>query len=127
MNKSYHDLIKFRDYGDRLAYLQLRGKPYRSPRDISNPFYKTSYWRELRQEIIRRDLGCDLGVFGEDIKGEIIIHHINPLKEEDIINLSDKCLDPDNLICVSVTTHNLIHYGSKSEIDERTPGDTKLW
>lgn len=125
--RSYHELIQIESFGDRLSYLQLRDTKYLSPRDISNPFYKSSYWLALRKDIIRRDLGCDLGVWGVDIDGIIIVHHINPLLEFDLDNVTDKCLDPDNLITTSINTHNAIHYKNKVMLDERKPGDTKIW
>lgn len=82
--------------------------------------------------IIDRDIGFDLGVFGIYIEGIVLVHHINPITEHDIIYQTSKLLDPENLITTSIDTHNKIHYGSPKITDggvwvERTPGDTKLW
>jgi 5-methylcytosine-specific restriction endonuclease McrA len=96
---------------------------------MSASFYQSTTWKVLRRKIIDRDLGFDLGVFGVYIDGHIIVHHINPIDESDIVYQTKKLLDPDNLITVSGNTHNLIHYNrqEKEEWVERKPGDTKLW
>lgn len=126
---TYSEMASFKTYGDRLAYLSLAGKNHVSPRTISYSFYKTRPWLQVREEVIKRDLGCDLGVLSEDIEDVIIVHHINPVTEDDIRNWSPKLLDPENLITTSIVTHNKIHYGSPTEMEiiERTPGDTNLW
>lgn len=127
--KSYEELIQLESYEERLAYLQLFDNNVLSPRHMSGPFYKSNAWRTTRRMIIQRDLGFDLGVFGVYIDGDIYVHHINPITENDIIYHTSKLLDPNNLITVSDTTHNKIHY-RQQERDiwvERKPGDTILW
>lgn len=125
---SYKELIELPTYGDRLEYLRLNDHNYSSPRDISNKFYKSRAWIQVRNEAISRDLGCDLAVEGMLIDGSIFAHHMNPLTRYDLENLTTKCLDLDNIVCVSELTHNRIHYGLKSnELVERKAGDTKLW
>jgi len=127
-NLSYSDVIKIPDYGDRLRAISLSGSHHDSPRYLSNSFYKSRVWMQLRDSIITRDIGCDLAVPGMFINGKIIVHHISPLTAEDIENQTSKCYDPENLICVSEDTHNKIHYLSKFDTYvERKPGDTKLW
>ena len=124
----YSDLVKFQTYGDRLNYLSLKDYDYNSPRDISNPFYKSKAWQQLREDIISRDLACDLGIEGMLIDGPIFCHHMNPLTKYDLEHITKKCLDPENIICASEETHNKIHYKLKQEeLIERKPGDTKLW
>ena len=124
----YSDLVKFPTYGDRLNYLSLKDYDYNSPRDISNQFYKSKAWQQLREYVISRDLACDLGVPGMLIEGPIFCHHMNPLTKHDLENITKKCLDPENIICVSEVTHNKIHYDLKQEeFIERKRGDTKLW
>lgn len=124
----YSDVIKLSDYGDRLRLLRLADKKNKSPRYLSNSFYKSRSWMQLRKEIITRDMGCDLAVPGMYVKDKIIVHHINPLTAEDIEDNTDKCYDPENLICVSEETHNKIHYAKHFDTYvERRPGDTKLW
>lgn len=129
MKRSYSELILLPTFTERLEYLKLLDNNVTSPRHMSEQFYKSNLWRTVRQDIITRDLGFDLGVFGVYIHDVVIVHHINPITEHDIINLTDKLLDPENLITVSLNTHNLIHYKNevREEWVERTPGDTKLW
>ena len=127
--RTYSEMLKYKGYADRLEYLKLCDFEYGSPRHMSNEFYHTPEWLEARRDVIVRDFGNDLGVQQLPIQGLIIVHHINPLTEEDILNGSPKLFDPENLISVSVNTHNLIHYSKKNtqRIIERTPGDTILW
>lgn len=130
LDLSYTDMIKFETFGDRLNYLSLFNKGYISPRDISNKFYKSKIWKDLRDYVIARDLGYDLGVPGVTIDGPPLVHHIYPLEEDDILTWNeDVLLNPDRLITVSRHTHNIIHYGDRSQTEfiERTQGDTKLW
>jgi predicted HNH restriction endonuclease len=96
---------------------------------MSMDFYKSRTWMTVRQMIIDRDMGFDLGVFGVYIDGTIHVHHINPINESDIMYQTKKLLDPENLISVSTNTHNSIHYNKieKEVWVERRPGDTKLW
>lgn len=127
--KSYSEASLFNSFEERLEYLKLKGVRYESPRAISQSFYKSKRWRDVREEVLRRDLGCDLGVFGVYIFGPTYVHHINPITEEDLHNDSPKLYDPDNLITTSMETHNAIHYRNRPTEPylERTPGDTKLW
>ena len=130
MNKvfSYKELIQLPTYGDRLEYLRLNDYDYSSPRDISSNFYKSRAWLQVRKEAISRDLGCDLAITGMLIEGPVFAHHMNPLTRYDLENFTTKCLDLDNIVCVSELTHNKIHYNLKSnEFVERKAGDTKLW
>jgi hypothetical protein len=127
--RNYSDLIVLPSYSERLAYLQLFDNNVTSPRHMSADFYRSNAWKHLRQTIIDRDLGFDLGVFGVYIEGPMYVHHINPIDEHDIRHMTQKLLDPENLITVSGITHNLIHYRTveKETLVERTPGDTKFW
>ena len=140
MNKlrCYSDLIQYSNFEDRLHYLELHGvvgeDTFGFDRYINQKFYKSPEWRRVRDFVIVRDNGCDLGVKGYDIGDRIIVHHMNPLTLDDISNSSDFLLNPEYLICVSKDTHDIIHYGfssdryskSKEPVD-RKPGDTKLW
>ena len=127
--RSYSELIKLPSFSERLNYLKLLDNNVTSPRHMSSQFYRSDIWKTVREMIIERDLGFDLGVFGVYIDGPILIHHINPINESDIIYQTSKLLDPENLISTSGNTHNLIHYNKvqKEKWVERTPGDTKLW
>lgn len=97
---------------------------------INQMFYRSEEWKLARRDIIVRDLGCDLGLEGYEIRDRIYIHHMNPIKLEDIQNSTEYLLDPNYLVCVSFDTHNMIHYGFEKSIipsGERRLGDTKLW
>lgn len=101
-----------------------------SARWLNQVFYKSEEWRRVRSAVIRRDLGCDLGVDGCELdRGNAIVHHINTITESDILNRDPKLLDMDNLVVTSLATHNYIHYGTKRnhELVERTPYDTCPW
>lgn len=129
MKRSYSELIQLSNFSERLAYLKLLDNNVASPRHMSAGFYKSTTWKTIRQQIIDRDLGFDLGMFGVYIEGPMLVHHINPITEYDITHQTKKLLDPENLITTSGNTHNLIHYNVKEKETwvERKPGDTKLW
>lgn len=126
---SYTEALKHTNFGDRLNYLSLYKKGYVSPRSFSNPFYKSKIWLSLRDEIIARDGGYDLGIPGVTIDGPVYVHHIIPIEESDIENWNeDILLNPDNLITCSHNTHMSIHYKNvDNDYNDRYPGDTKLW
>lgn len=127
--KSYSELILLPSHSERLEYLKLLDNNATSPRHMSEAFYKSKTWLMIREQIIERDLGFDLGVFGVYINGPMLVHHINPINESDIIHQTKRLLDPENLITVALNTHNTIHYKQEEKDTwvERTPGDTKLW
>lgn len=136
MIRSYKELVKLDNYEDRYLYLLLGDKigedTFGFDRYLNQTFYKSSEWKRLRNEIIIRDNGCDLGMPGFDIYGKIIIHHMNPIRKNDILNATDYLMNPDFLICVSMDTHNAIHYGDKNYLDRfkdisRSPNDTCPW
>lgn len=136
MIRSYKELVKLDNYEDRYLYLLLGDKigedTFGFDRYLNQTFYKSTEWRHLRNEIIIRDNGCDLGMSGFDIYGKIIIHHMNPIRKNDILNATDYLMNPDFLICVSMDTHNAIHYGDKNYLDRfkdisRSPNDTCPW
>ena len=124
MLRRYSDMILLPSFKERLDYLMLLDGNVKSPRKNSMAFYKSKTWKQIRKEIIFRDLTFDLGVPGVDILDKVLVHHINPITDEDILNESRKLYDPENLITVSLNTHNIIHYGNKEdEYVERQPGD----
>lgn len=131
MIKTYSELIKLPSYQERLDYLYLGDNNVSSPRSISTKFYKSAMWIKLRAQIIMRDNVCDIGLLNLPINDKIIVHHINPITEEDIINMTDKLVDPENLITLSIVTHNIIHYGTADrfieDIIDRKEGDTIEW
>jgi hypothetical protein len=133
--RTYSELIEFDTFLERFNYLSLRGEVGASTfgfdRWINQQFYTSPQWRRLRHDIIARDNGCDLAVPGYDIHSRIIIHHLNPLKQDDIVYGTRHALDPEFLITTTHDTHNAIHYGDESLLTKpyvpRRPGDTKLW
>lgn len=133
--RTYSELIKLPTFEERLEYLNLNGivtqTTFGSERYLNQMFYTSDEWRRLRREIIIRDNGCDLGVEGFDIHSKIIIHHMNPISEEDILQHSQYLVNPEYLICVSHSTHNVIHYGNVRQLAinpiERRPNDTCPW
>lgn len=135
MIRTYSELCKLPTFKERFNYLSLDGlvgqDTFGFERYLNQRFYRSKEWKQLRNKIIVRDNGCDLGIDGREIFGRVIIHHMNPVGVEDIENASEYLLNPEYLICVSHLTHNAIHYGDESifpeEFVERSPGDTKLW
>lgn len=133
--KTYSELITFNTFEDRFNYLKLNGGVGRSTfgfdRYINQQFYRSSEWKRIRNFVILRDNGCDLGIFGYEIHSDILIHHMNPMDAKDILHTEEWILDPNYLITTTHRTHNAIHYGKESVypkvVTERTPGDTKLW
>lgn len=129
--KSYSEMISLPTYAERLEYLRCSEEERMHNEVLKKSFYLSPEWKHMRNYVIFRDYGCDLACEGMEIGNRIIVHHINPLTERDIISHSDKLLDPDNLVCVSIQSHNYIHYGYyrkyDTEITERTQGDTRLW
>lgn len=133
--KTYDELSKLKTYQERFDYLKLDGlvgkDTFGCDRYLNQMFYKTTEWRRIRDQIIIRDNGCDLGVEGYDLYGRFFIHHINTITLEDIVERRDNLLNPNNLITVSFETHNAIHYGDEKlrplEFVERTKNDTIPW
>lgn len=133
--KTYDELITLSTFKERLEYLKEDGQvgfeTFGPDRYINQEFYKNPIWLEVRDKVISRDLGCDLGLEGYDIFGTVIVHHMNPIKVDDIVNLTEYAIDPKYLITVSVTTHKVIHYGNTNFLVKdpiiRTKNDTCPW
>lgn len=136
MIRVYDELVLHETFVSRFNYLKLGDKvgkeTFGYDRYLNQRFYRTQEWRSLRDQIILRDNGCDLGHPDFPIYGRIIIHHMNPLSKNDIIQHSEYLLDPKYLICVSHDTHNAIHYGNLDLLVTdasiiRKPNDTCPW
>lgn len=135
MNRSYSGLLQYHTFEERFNYLALKGElghaTFGFERWVNQGFYTSREWRRLRDDVIARDEGLDLGVEGKEIYDKIIIHHIVPLTMEHFDNGSSLVTDLDNLITTCHETHNAIHYGDMSSLRQdyvaRLPGDTKLW
>lgn len=133
--KRYSELSTIPTYEERFQYLQLKGAvgndTFGYDRYLNQILYNSPEWKRLRNQIIIRDNGRDLGCEGYEIYGRILIHHMNPITVEDIVSRNPIVFDPENLICVSHSTHNAIHYGDKNLLImapvERTKNDTCPW
>ena len=133
--RTYSELIKLTSFKDRYEYLRLDGKVGESTfgfdRYLNQILYRSQRWKRIRDKIIIRDQGCDLGIEGYEIGGRIIIHHMNPLIVKDIVDETEFLLNPEYLISTSHDTHNAIHYGDESllvsEPITRTKHDTCPW
>jgi hypothetical protein len=133
--RSYRELRRIETFEERFAYLDLRGQvgetTFGSNRWFNQRFYTSRAWKHVRDIVIVRDGGCDLGMSGYEIHGRLMIHHMNPITMEDLLHGTDLALDPEYLITTTHRTHNAIHYGDDSllprPVVERQPGDTKLW
>lgn len=135
-SKTYSEMSLLSSFDDRFRYLKLTGQvgldTFGFDRYMNQDFYRSTEWKHIRSYVIARDDGCDLGVPDHQINGRIFIHHINPISQEDIINGTEKLLDPENLVCISMETHNALHYGDdsilkKNKLIERTPNDMCPW
>lgn len=133
--KSYSELIRIPTFEERFKYLQLSGsvgkETFGFDRYLNQNFYRSVEWKRIRDEVIVRDNGCDLGIADRPIAGKILIHHINPITDKDIVNATNILLNPEYLICVSHMTHNAIHYGNEDLLIKdpviRTKNDTCPW
>ena len=135
MIRTYSEMNKRQSFDDRFDYLRLDGAvgvaTFGFDRHINQKFYKSNEWKRVRDFVITRDNGCDLGVDGYEIHHSILIHHMNPMSVEDIVHGDDWIINPENLITTTQNTHNAIHYGNVSLLPKtvvsRQVGDTKLW
>lgn len=135
MIKTYTELSKLKTFEERFEYLSENGlvadRTFGGSRFLNQDFYRSKEWKRIRDIIIVRDNGMDLGIDGYPIRGRIIIHHLVPLRKEDIMYQTPFLIDPEYMICTSHQTHNAIHYGGYDSIPKdyspRTPNDTCPW
>lgn len=133
--RTYSDLIKLSTFEERFEYLSLNGQvgeeTYGFDRWVNQRFYRSPEWKQIRNHVIVRDSGCDLGILGREIPDRIIVHHMNPILLRDIQDGTSFLLNPEYLICTCHNTHEAIHYGSAEilikEPVERRPNDTCPW
>ena len=134
--KSYSELITLPTFEERFQYLKLDGLvgdlTFGYNRYLNQLLYRSSEWRAFRQKVIVRDAGCDLAIPDREIHTRALVHHINPISVEDVINRSPRVFDFDNVITTIQLTHNAIHYGDddilvSSKPVERFSRDTILW
>lgn len=133
--KTYSELIKIPTFEERFEYLKLSGtvgkETFGFDRYLNQNFYRSAAWKRVRDQVIVRDNGCDLGIEDRMIHGKILIHHMSPICDKDILDLTEILLNPEYLICVSHITHNAIHYSDSnllpSEPVVRFANDTCPW
>jgi len=135
--KTYSELIKYKTYEDRLKYLAIGNgvgdETFGAQRYLNQEFYRSEFWKRIRRQVIFRDDGCDLGLESEPIYGRPLIHHINPITIDDILERSPLATNSEYLITVSHDTHNAIHYGDVEGYlmgrvpASRYPNDTCPW
>lgn len=138
--KTYSELIMFPTFEERFKYLMLKGRvgeeTFGWDRWINQDFYRSREWKQVRDYVITRDQGCDLGIldrklyFGND--GRVFVHHMNPIGVNDIQEATKFLLDPEFLITVGKETHDAIHYGNedilkRNQLIERRPNDLCPW
>lgn len=133
--RTYSELSKIGTFDDRLKYLMLKGRvsdlTFNGHRYLNQRLYQCPEWKAVRRKVIIRDNGCDLGCDGYEIFGSILVHHINPITVDDVVERRPCVFDLENLIATSFNTHNTIHYGTEDSIPRgvviRTENDTCLW
>ena len=134
--RTYSEMPRLRTFEERFKYLKLDGavgiETFGFDRYLNQAFYKSKEWLQVRRQVIIRDNGCDLGIDGYEIHGKILIHHINPITQEDIYDQTGYLLNPEFLISTTLTTHNAIHYGDETlfiqcSSTERSKNDTCPW
>lgn len=134
--RTYEELSKLKTFEERYEYLKLDGvvgeETFGFDRYLNQQFYKYDPdWKKIRDEVIFRDNGCDLGIEGREINGLILVHHMNPITKDDILNRSEYLLNPNYLITTIKSTHDAIHYGSEDLLMKdpvvRSKNDTCPW
>ena len=135
--RTYSELSKLKTRKERFEYLKLEGRvgeeTFGWDRYLNQMLYKDPRWLEVRDEVITRDLGCDLGLEGYDIPEgvRILVHHMNPINKEDILHNFDDVINPEYLITTVKPTHDAIHYGTEDPLSYgpviRTKNDTCPW
>ena len=133
--RTYSELITLPTFKERYEYLKLNGRvgeeTFGFDRYLNQAFYKSEEWRAVRDYVIVRDNGCDLGMEGHEIFGKILIHHMNPISKRDILDRSDLLLNPEYLICTIKNTHDAIHFGDENLLIvapiKRRKNDTCPW
>ena len=133
--RTYNELMLLPTFEERFEYLKLSGRvgeeTFGFDRWLNQKFYRSAEWKHLRDQVIIRDNGCDLGVEGREIYGKILIHHMNPISKKDILERTDLLLNPMYLISVTKQTHDAIHYSDESILMKdpivRSRNDTCPW
>lgn len=129
MIKTYSDLMMIPTFKERFEYLKISGTvgidTFGYDRYLNQLLYKCDEWKNARRLAIIRDNGCDLGITGYDIMGNVYVHHMNPITVEDVLNRNPDIFNPEYLICCSLNTHNAIHYGDNDSLFPKEPIERK--
>lgn len=133
--RTYSEMRVYEGFEERFEYLNLAGEvgseTFGFDRWMNQTFYRSREWRDARDFVIVRDNGCDLGVAGYEVGNDALVHHLNPMTPEDLIQKQEWILDPEYLVLTTKRTHNAIHFGDSSllrkPLVERRPGDTTPW
>lgn len=133
--RSYSELRRFVTFEERFDYLSMPGEvgeaTFGFDRWMNQRFYRSREWKQVRDAVVFRDGGCDLGIPGLEIHAQLVVHHMNPVTPQALMEGEEWILDPEYLITTTHRTHNALHYGDISLIPtgpvERRPGDTRLW
>lgn len=133
--RTYTELMQLPTFKERYEYLRIGGTvgedTFGFDRYLNQQFYKSDEWQAIRNQVLLRDNGCDLGMPDREIGDNIIVHHMNPIAKEDILNKSEILLNPEYLICTAKNTHDAIHYGNDDllyeDLIERSANDTCPW
>lgn len=135
MIRTYSEMVKRTTLLARFRYLSLGQEigadTFGHDRHLNQAFYASHEWKRVRDIVIIRDNGCDLGLPEHPIMDRVLVHHMNPMQVSDLLDFNEDVLNPEFLICVSISTHNAIHFGDERQLPrpfiERRPGDTTLW
>jgi hypothetical protein len=134
--KTYSELNLIPTFEERYRYLKLGGRvgeqTFGFDRYLNQEFYqRDKEWLQVRDFVIVRDNGCDLGIDGREIRGKILVHHMNPVTKEDLLRRTRFLLDPEYLISTLKSTHDAIHYGDENLLMKdpviRIANDTCPW
>lgn len=134
--RTYSELKRLETFEERFEYLRLAGlvgeSTFGFDRYLNQALYRSKAWKKIRNQVILRDEGCDLGIPDRVITGRVIVHHMNPLVVDEVDERDEDIFNPEFLICVSHETHNAIHYGDEALLMKstpviRSPNDTSPW
>lgn len=133
--RTYTELSKLRTFEERFEYLLQAGNvgeaTFGGSRFINQDFYRSKEWKSIRDSVIIRDNGMDLGVDGRPVNGRVMVHHMVKLRKEDFLYRTPFLIDPEYMITVSHQTHNVLHYGNLNGVPKdytpRSPNDTCPW
>ena len=136
--RTYSELIRLPSFIERYNYLRLGDRigedTFGFDRYLNQKFYRSKEWKDIRNYVITRDMGCDLAMQDREIPEglKVFVHHMNPIRPNDIRFTTDYLSNPEYLITTTKRTHDAIHYGDTDLLYEdepviRRPNDTCPW